>query len=185
MKTAALLFGLVISITAVGYGQGQTVTNATLEKFQKQRLAAERDYKENYERMGFPSPEELDRQRDADLKAKIELAEQLRQARLEKEQLELERQNLALENSRLQYEAAVDEPTGVYGGYWGGFAGSVGHDRFGRSRSRYPFRNYPGNRLRPTVDRSTYRFTPFGAVRVPTVRPATRLRSWVGRGRRR
>ena len=67
MKKAALIFGLILSLTAIGIGQVRTVTNSTLQKFQEKRLAAERDYRDNYARMGFPSPEELDRQRDTDI----------------------------------------------------------------------------------------------------------------------
>jgi hypothetical protein len=190
MKTAALIFGLIISLTVIGFGQARTVTNATLEKYQQKRLAAERDYRENYARMGFPSPEELERQKDEDMKARLELAEQLRQARLEKEQLELERQSLALENSRFQYETEMTEAAGgIYGGYWGGFGGFNGfggRDRFDRHGRRFPFRGYPSNRLLPTFDRSTYRYTPFGAIRVPSARPATVFRGRaVVRGRRR
>src|SRR5688572_24288805 len=84
MKKAALIFGLFFSLVLSAAAQVRTVTNSTLQKFQQKRIAAERDYRENYEKLGFPSPEELDRQREADLKARIEIAEQLRQARLEK-----------------------------------------------------------------------------------------------------
>ena len=189
MRTAALVFGLIISLTAVSFGQVRTITNASLEKFQQKRLAAERDYRDNYARMGFPSPEELDRQREADMKARLELAEQLRQARLEKERLELERQSLALETAQFEYQTEVDEyDGGLYGGYWGGFGGFGGFDGrsgFGRSRHGFRFRGFPNNRLLPTIDRSTYRFTPFGAIRVPNARPAIVFRSGRGFGGRR
>ncbi len=58
MKITALMFGLVFSLTVVGFAQTRTVTNATLSKFTEKRLAAERDYRDNYQRMGFPSPED-------------------------------------------------------------------------------------------------------------------------------
>ena len=42
--------------------QTKTVTNSDLEKYRQKRLQAERDYRENYAKLGFPSPEELERQ---------------------------------------------------------------------------------------------------------------------------
>lgn len=41
------------------FSQVRTITNADLEKYKQKRLNAERDYAENYAKMGFPSPEEL------------------------------------------------------------------------------------------------------------------------------
>ena len=158
MKKAALIFGLFFSLALSAPAQVRTVTNSTLEKFQQKRIAAERDYRENYQRLGFPSPEELDRQREADLKTRIELAEQLRQTRLEKERLELERRNLELEASALQteyvdggYPVAVGGVFGNYGGYY--------YD--GRYRRRL------GGRL---FNRGGYRVDPFGVYPTQPVR---------------
>src|SRR5688572_28624104 len=132
MKTAALIFGLTLTLAVTSFGQVRTVTNSTLSKFQQKRLAAERDYRENYARMGFPSPEELDRQREADLTARLKLAEQLRQARLEKERLELERRSLDLQAARLEVEInESDQVEGFHGTYFGGFAGFGGFNGFG------------------------------------------------------
>ena len=161
MKTAAMIFALTISLAVVGSAQVRTVTNATLQKFTQKRLAAERDYRDNYERMGFPSPEELDRQREEDMRARLELAEQLRQARIEKERLELEQRELDLESARLNSEIQVVDDSGVY---WNGFGGfySGGFGRFGHSR----FRNRSGFRT------GGYRATPFGIIPTPpTPRP--------------
>lgn len=182
MTKAALMFCVVISMAMVGFGQ-RTVTNATLEKFQQKRLAAERDYRENYARMGFPSPEELERQRQADMTARLQLAEQLRQARLAKERLELERQNLALEEARLNDEnEEVDDPTFYGGGFitgFGGFGGITGFD-FDRRRRRRgprpPFAPFGFGNRRFVTPRTGYRITPFQVIPVPTVRPARILR---------
>lgn len=182
MKKAALIFGFVVSLALVGFGQ-RTVTNSTLEKFQQKRLAAERDYRENYARMGFPSPEALDRQRDADMTARLQLAQQLRRARLEKERLELER--LELEQRRLDLEAVrmdnkieTDDSARFYGGTYitsfGGFGGFGGFDYGHRHRwygPRSPFGGfYPGN---GRFDGSGgYRVTPFEVIPAPNpVRP--------------
>ena len=86
MKKIAVFLGVVFSLSLVGFGQNRTVTarrnvtNSDLETFRQKRLDAERDYRENYERMGFPSPEELAKQRDDDMADRLQLADQLRQA---------------------------------------------------------------------------------------------------------
>jgi hypothetical protein len=160
MKKAVLFFGLMFSLTALALGQARTVTNSTLQKFQDKRLAAERDYRENYARMGFPSPEELDRQRDADMEARLQLADQLRQARLEKERLELERRSLELD--RMAAESAVNAGSydGFYGGYFGGFGGFYGNGFFGgRRHGRF-------NRFAPFS--GGYRATPVGIYPNPS-----------------
>lgn len=190
MKTGAVVFGLIISLAAISVAQVRTITNATLERYQQKRLAAERDYRDNYERMGFPSPEELERQREADLAAKLELADQLRQARLEKERLELERRGLDLEQARLETDLEVSEYGGFYGGYFGGFGGFGGFDgrsRFGKFRRHPRFGAFPRNRLLPIIDRrGAYRVTPFEVIPVASPRsPRVLFRSGGIRGKRR
>ena len=170
MKKAALIFGLILSLTAIGIGQVRTVTNSTLQKFQEKRLAAERDYRDNYARMGFPSPEELDRQRDTDMAARIELAEQLRQARLEKERLELERRNLDLEANALNNETLEIADGGSYPGYYiGGFGGFSSGGRFARNR------HFRGARF---GSGGGYRATPVGVY----PNPSPRLRRFFSTG---
>ena len=62
----SLLFILCLIFIAVGsaFAQTKMVTNQNLEKFRQKRLQAEREYKENYEKLGFPSPEELEQRRE-------------------------------------------------------------------------------------------------------------------------
>jgi hypothetical protein len=181
MKKAALMFGVVISMAVVGFGQ-RTITNATLEKFQQKRLAAEREYRENYARMGFPSPEELERQRQADMTARLQLAEQLRQARLARERLELERERLSVEAAQLEEEEfeEVEYPT-FYGGFvTGGGFGGFDLDRRHYRRTRRPFTGFTLGNRRFFTPRPGYRVTPFQVIPVPNQRPAPILR----RGRR-
>jgi len=83
MKRAGWGFFFLLAMATFAVAQVPTVDNFTLEKYQKQRVTAQRDYEQNYARLGFPSPEELDRQREADMNARLQLADQLRQARLE------------------------------------------------------------------------------------------------------
>ena len=150
--------------------------------------------------MGFPSPEELDRQRDADMTLRIELANQLRQARLDEEKVDIERRNVdlqaaALEEARQAREASYDTgyyggyqsyPTGYYGGYSGygnyypgaygryGY-GRPGYGRFGRYRG---YRNGYGIGQLPGL--GGYRSTPVGAypnysgIPLPSVRTGRR-----------
>jgi hypothetical protein len=154
MKTTALITGFILMSAVVGLGQTRTVTNFELEKFQQQRLSAEREYRENYKRMGFPSPEELDKQREEDMKARLQLSDQLRQARLERERLELERQGLAVEAARLEAESQVVESDGSSAVFYGGFGTFDSGRRYGRGRGRH-------------FNRGGYRVTPFQVIPVP------------------
>lgn len=150
MKTVGMVVGLILFANAIAFGQAKTITNFELEKYQQQRLNAEREYRENYKRLGFPSPEELDRQRDADMKARIEISEQLRQARLEKERIELEQRSLDMDAARREAETEYYESPEYYGGgYYGGY-------NSGRGRNRG--RNIKGD---------GYRVTPFQVIPVP------------------
>lgn len=155
MKTGALIIGFILTTAVVGFGQAKTITNFELEKFQQQRLTAEREYRENYKRLGFPSPEELDKQRDEDMKARVALADQLRQARLEKERIELERQGLALDATRRESDTEVYESDGYYGGYITGVGSFNSGRRYSRNRGRGFYRG------------GGYRVTPFQVIPVP------------------
>ncbi len=65
----------------------RSVTNADLEKYKQARLQAARDYRENYERLGMPSPEELEKRREASRLEAEKLYDKLRAERLETERL--------------------------------------------------------------------------------------------------
>lgn len=89
-----LLFFVVLIATGIGgsaFAQTRTVTNADLEKFRQERLKAEKDYRENYARLGMPSPEELRRRAEQSSKETSELAARLRADELERERLNAER----------------------------------------------------------------------------------------------
>lgn len=92
--TRQLFLITVICLAAVVCvsAQTKTVTNLDLEKYKQQRIQADRDYRENYERLGMPSPEEIDR-RLAEKRAAIEtLSDKLRTERLESERIAAEQQ---------------------------------------------------------------------------------------------
>ncbi|HSI87523.1 MAG TPA: hypothetical protein VK918_00575 [Pyrinomonadaceae bacterium] len=109
-----IIGALVFSTSAAAQN---TVTNADLEKYRQKRVAAEKDLRENYERLGFPSPEELEAKRIEDAKEREELAARLAQARIERERVaaeiranEASRQGLVIINEQIDYGR-----TGVYG----------------------------------------------------------------------
>lgn len=93
MKRRSLfVFGLVIACAGFAVGQARSLTNADLEKYRSARLKAEQDYRDNYARWGFPSPEELDRQREQSRRETFELAARLRIDALERERIDAERE---------------------------------------------------------------------------------------------
>jgi hypothetical protein len=83
-----LLFILCLSFIAafsVPAQQTKTVTNEDLEKFRRQRVEAEREYRENYKRLGLPSPEEIEQQNEQKRRELEELSYQLQTQRLQNE----------------------------------------------------------------------------------------------------
>ena len=97
------ILALVFAAANLAASQTKTVTNGDLEQFRQKRLKAERDYRENYEKLGFPSPEELERQSE---QSKRELAELSR--RIEAENARNESFFQARANNLLTQIAAVD-----------------------------------------------------------------------------
>ena len=139
----AMSLALMLSVFAGAAVEAQrrTITNSELEKHKQKRLQAEQDYRDNYDRMGFPSPEELERQLEKSREERFELAARLAAERLERERLaverdrvDLERESLALQREAMQAASAPD--TTYYGGgfYGFGYPGSFGGKHFGRFR---------------------------------------------------
>lgn len=174
-KKTVLLLSFILSFSAFAFAQTKTVTNADLEKFRQKRLQNEKNYRENYERLGFPSPEELERKRIEDEKNLIEFSQQLEAQRLEREAIraEIENQYLSLQN---QYQPAPEysnDNSGayIYGGYQPFNYGYNNYDRYNR-RSRfnenrynrnispYPWMMIPGfNNQNTRVKRSTMNYS--------------------------
>lgn len=176
MKIRLLFILTLISVTAFSAAaqQRRTVTNDNLEKYRQKRVAAERDLRENYERLGFPSPEEMDRQIEESRQARAELAERLRTENLEREQLNLERERLNLDWQIAEGEAqgrgseySSSPNSNFYGGAndfffnYGyapigpGFPNSVGGYGFGGYG--FPGYDYPNGR-RNRFNRGNFRF---------------------------
>ena len=66
MRKIAAIWVVVFSAAFAAEAQYalKTVTNEDLAKFRDQRLAAEKEYRDNHERLGMPSPEELEMMRE-------------------------------------------------------------------------------------------------------------------------
>ena len=89
-KKLLVLFAVLLGVSGMAAAQ-RSLTNADLEKYREARLRADRDYRQNYEKLGMPSPEELDRRRADHLYEVNQLASRLRTERLEEERLDLQR----------------------------------------------------------------------------------------------
>jgi len=81
-KFAIAILSLTAAVSAFGQ-ETRTVTNNDLEKFRRQRIENERKLKERYAEMGFPSPEQIERQNRERREAMEEYSDELRQRRLE------------------------------------------------------------------------------------------------------
>jgi len=89
MKTKWSFFVVIILLASLGAAaQTKSLTNADLEKYKHDRLKAEQDYRENYERWGMPSPEELDRRAEKSQKDLKELAAKLREEEIQRSVLQ-------------------------------------------------------------------------------------------------
>lgn len=88
-----LIFSSLFLISTLSaFAQTRTVTNADLEKYRQARVKAEREYRENYQRLGMPSPEELRRRNEESARKMTELSERLRLEEAENERLNTFRQ---------------------------------------------------------------------------------------------
>lgn len=120
MKFKAVLWASGVLVLAVvpAISQKQTartVTNMDLEKYRQQRLKAERDYTENYARMGFPSPEELQKQIEKSRKERDELSARLMAERLRQEQIQAELAEAARAAQERVYVVPNGDGTYYYG----------------------------------------------------------------------
>jgi len=150
MKRQILLFlGFIFIFANVAAAQTKTVTNADLEKFRQKRVQAEKDYRENYQKLGLPSPEELEKQREQNRKELSELSGRLQIENLEREQRQREddyeqAQIEYLRRSANQYNQGAYNGNGYYSsgyfgaypfyGFSGGFYNYSNNNRFRRNR---------------------------------------------------
>jgi hypothetical protein len=137
-----LLFILCLSFIAAGssFAQTRTVTNRDLEKFRQKRVAAEREYRENYEKLGFPSPAELERRREQSRDEAEDALLRQREDRLETES-DFRAQARALSAEIASVEAQINYVNSLFPanraptGYFTGGIAPFGYNRNGRSNS--------------------------------------------------
>ena len=190
-KRLLFILGLSFITANSALAQTKTITNADLEKFRQKRLQAEREYNQNYEKLGFPSPEELKRQRE---QSRIEAEETI--ARQKEERLENEdyfaaqarglRSEIASIEAQINYMAsqvaANQSPTsyftggiaplgygrsGQFGSIWSGDATGriflgIGNSRW-RGRGGFGQYGRPDRRYNYRRNRSFSYYAPFAA----------------------
>ncbi|MEP6850918.1 MAG: hypothetical protein ABI999_18820 [Acidobacteriota bacterium] len=148
MKLKVCLFVCILGLLAISaFAQGRTVTNFDLEKYRTQRVAAERDLRENYEKLGFSSPEERAKREEAKRIENEELAARFERERIERETAEATEQQAAYAARQQNYY----QSTPVYPEYGGGFyTGFSGRNRFrGGTRFQQPSGYFAGGAFWP------------------------------------
>jgi cell division protein FtsL len=155
MKQRSLFIFCLILVSAVCV-VSQTVTNTDLAKYREQRLAAERDYRDNYVRLGMPSPAEIERKREESRIATEQLSAKLRSERLERERIEAYREAELIRAAQYNRQLRAEQQAfysanpgyfvsyGAYGGLgynsFGNFG--IGFGNFRPRHFRRPFRHY-------------------------------------------
>lgn len=91
-KKLLFCFCIPLLIVTAASAQGRQITNLDLEKYRVTRVAADKELRENYEKLGFPSPTELERRREKSRVETEELAAKLRTDRIEQERLDTQRE---------------------------------------------------------------------------------------------
>jgi hypothetical protein len=95
MQRPLFVFCLISLASVTGLAQARrTVTNTDLDRYRQARVSAERELREDYARLGFPSPEEMQRRELESQAQTANLVERLKQERMERERLELERSRM-------------------------------------------------------------------------------------------
>jgi hypothetical protein len=141
-----LLFIFVLSFIAVGLVSAQTrrgtktITNADLEKYRQKRLQSEREYRDNYEKLGFPSPEELQRQRELSRASNEQSIIRQREERLENEsdfaeRAEVLRAEMASVEAQIDYVRSLFPANQPPTNYFTGGVAPFGYARRGQSNS--------------------------------------------------
>lgn len=156
-KTLTFVFLALAAAATVFPQTGKTVTNADLEKYRQQRLKAEKDYQDNYARMGFVSPEEMQRQIEKSRVERETLAARLFSERLRQEEANAARADAEARNSRNVY--IISNPT--KGGY------SYGYPIWYYSRGRVRLPWLYGQPLVVGTSGFTNTSVPYPQVRVP------------------
>ena len=174
-KRLLFILCLILGLSGLVSAQTKTVTNADLEKFRQQRLKSEKDYQENYQRLGLPSPEELEERNKKNIKELIEFSEKLRAERLENERIEaLEAQINAVEEQN-GYLQTLNTTPRVEQNYYLGYLPLAYYG--GYSTYSYGRGNYYNNRWRNYNNRwGNYNRRHNWGNRMPPIRPPRPIR---------
>lgn len=131
--TGRLLFilGFALVLCGSAAAQRKNITNADLEKFRQKRLQIEKDYRENYERLGMPSPEELTKRDEQKRRENADAATRFRAERQQEEQNQALREQA--ENEQRYYQPPLNSYAPRYGTNYG--------NNFGYA----PYNYYPGS----------------------------------------
>ncbi|MFN2501768.1 MAG: hypothetical protein ABR530_07140 [Pyrinomonadaceae bacterium] len=156
-QRSMFVFCLILGMAAYAAGQTRTVTNSDLERYRQSRLRAEQDYRDNYAKLGMPSPEELERRQEKSRVETEQLSARLRAERLEREKMQAERdaaEQLAaavyLLSMRTSSPAYYEPPLIISSGY--------GRSRFFNRGFQYQQEGYySGGQFWPTVRRPALR----------------------------
>ncbi len=143
-----LLFCFCITLLTVtaAPAQDRQITNLDLEKYRSARVTAEKDLRENYEKLGFPSPEELERRREKSRVETEELAAKLRSDRIDQERIDAQRE---AESRRITvYDRDIVRQS--YGYLSGGYYYSTYVNRYPRPRTQGQRGYFAGGQFWPT-----------------------------------
>lgn len=147
MKVKMMLLVCLVGLAAVSaFAQTRTVTNADLEKFRQARLQGEMDYRENYRRMGFPSPRELEEQLENSRIERETLAARLAGERLERERIQADLAAAIITGEQRAAAAVQDNPEPVGPQLYYGYPSTIfrggyynrGRYYGNRNRNRFP-----------------------------------------------
>ena len=156
MKRIALVLCAVFSCTVIGsgqrwYGPARTVTNADLEKYRQERVAAAREYESTYVERGQPSPSEIDMRNEERVRDLDELSTKLRSEYLERDLKRADIEARLIESLiNAQASAAASQMPAnnsggvIYSGY-SDYYGGYGYGGYGYGRNRGRFYRVPVN----------------------------------------
>lgn len=90
MRNVIVSVVFIAACAAMASSQTKTITNSDLAAYREKRIAAERELREDYARLGFPSPEVRAAREAQAAKELTELSTRLRNERLDRERREAE-----------------------------------------------------------------------------------------------
>ena len=136
MKIRCLFLVFIVLAAVMAAVAQRTVTNSDLERYRQTRVQAEKDLRENYARLGFPSPDAITRRNQESRKELLKLSARLSAERLEQERLDAQVQQAMwlADAARQQYaggQVAYYDSGAFFPGYY------LGGGRLFGSRPRY------------------------------------------------